>query len=310
LEKLLVIGSTGLVGSKLASTAASYGFEAYNTQNTRKSPFPNSAELDITDKEATLRLVRRVDPAVIINTAALTNVDYCEIHKDEAERVNVGGVRNLAEAARQNDSRLIQISTDSVFDGSYGHYTESDTPNPLNCYAKTKLEAERVVSDLSNFAIARPSVVHGWHSRLEAAGSNATKTMNFAMFVLDRLKNNEIVTAIRDQYNCPTFADNLAEALLRLANHHEIGIFHTAGRSCLSRYEFAVKLAEIFNYPTNMVQPVFSSDFKQLAVRPKNCCLRVEKAEHTLGIRFLTAEEGIREMKKQSLSQFGPSAPS
>ena len=125
------------------------------------------------------------------------------------------------------------------------------------------------------------------------------------MFVLDRLKNNEIVKAIRDQFNCPTLADNLAEALLRLAKSHEIGIFHTAGRSCLSRYEFAVKLTEIFGYPTRFVQPVFSSEFKQLAERPKNCCLRVEKAERTLGMRFLTAEEGIREMKKRAPSQFG-----
>ena len=294
-----MIGSTGLVGSKLASMAASHGFEPYSTQNTRKSPFPNSAELDITDEEATLRLVGKIRPEVIINTAALTNVDYCESHKDEAEKVNVGGARNVAEAARQNDSRLIQISTDSVFDGTYGHYTEFDSPNPLNHYAKTKLEAERVVSHLSNYAIARPSVVHGWHSQPIAAGSNATKTMNFAMFVLDRLKNNEIVKAIRDQYNCPTLADNLAEALLRLAKSHEIGIFHTAGRSCLSRYEFAVKITQIFGYPTCLVQPVFSSEFKQLAERPKNCCLRVEKAERTLGMRFLTAEEGIREMKKQ-----------
>ncbi len=310
MDKLLVIGSTGLVGSKLAPLAASYGFEPYNTQNKQKSPFPNSADLDITDKEATLRLVKEIDPQVIINTAALTNVDYCETHKDEAEKVNVEGVRNLADAARQNDSRLIQISTDSVFDGAYGHYTESDTPNPLNHYAKTKLEAEQVVSQLSNYAIARPSVIHGWHSRLTIEGSNATKTMNFAMFVLDRLENNEIVRGIRDQYSCPTFADNLAEALLRLANHHEIGIFHTTGRSCLSRYEFAVKLAAIFDYPAKLVQPVFSSEFKQLAERPKNCCLRVEKAEHTLGMRFLTAEEGIREMKKQSLLRFGPSVPS
>lgn len=298
-----MIGSTGLVGSKLASMATRYGFEPYNTQNMRESPFPNSKQLDITDKEATLRLVREIDPEVIINTAALTNVDYCETHKNEAEKVNVGGARNVAEAARQNDSRLIQVSTDIVFDGTYGHYTESDTPNPLNQYAKTKLEAEGVVSRLSNYAIARPSVVYGWHSQAVAAGSNATKTMNFAMFVLDRLKNNEIVKAIRDQYNCPTLADNLAEALLRMAQNREIGIYHTTGRSCLSRYEFAVRIAEIFGYPTQLVKPVFSSDFKQLAERPKNCCLRVEKAERSLGIRFLTAEEGLGEMRKQAPSQ-------
>jgi len=299
LDKLLVIGSTGLVGSKLASIASRYGFEPYNTQNTRKWPFPNSVQLDITDHDATLRLVREIRPKVIVNTAALTNVDYCETHKEEAEDVNVGGVRNLAEAARSSDCRLIQISIDSVFDGTYGHYTESDMPHPLNYYSLTKLEAEKVVSQLSNYAIARPSVVHGWHSQTIGAPSGSTKPMNFAMFVLDRLKNTETVRAIRDQYSSPTLADNLAEAVLRLAKSPEKGIFHTAGRSCLSRYEFALRLAQIFGYPPKLVQPVFTSEFPQQAVRPKNCCLRVEKAEKALGIRFLTAEEGIMEMKRQ-----------
>ncbi len=126
--------------------------------------------------------------------------------------------------------------------------------------------------------------------------------MNFAMFVLDKLRRNEMVRAVSDQYSSPTFADNLAEALLRLARHNDNGIFHTAGRSCLSRYEFAVKLAGLFGYPTELVQPVFSSEFKQLAKRPKNACLSVEKAEKRLGMTFLTAEEGIREMKKQESS--------
>lgn len=299
MDKLLIIGATGLVGSKLASVAINHGYQAYNTQNRRQSSLPNSEQLDVTDNEATLRLVRKVQPNVIINTAALTNVDYCESNQREAERVNVGGARNLAEAARQNESRLIQISTDSVFDGTYGHYDEFDTPRPINYYATTKLEAERVVSHLSNYAIARPSVVYGWHPQVTEVRSDSTKQMNFGMFVLDKLEKKENVKTIRDQYSSPTFADNLADALLRLARSPQNGIFHTAGRSCLSRYEFASKLSQLFGYPASLVQPVFSSEFPQVARRPRNSCLRVEKAEKALGMRFLTAEEGIREMKKQ-----------
>ncbi|TMI63953.1 sugar nucleotide-binding protein [Candidatus Bathyarchaeota archaeon] len=150
LDRLLIIGSTGLVGSRLASMATSHDFEPYLTHNTRKSPFPNSSQLEITDRDATLRLIREVRPKIIVNAAALTNVDYCETHKEEAESVNVGGARNLAEAAEKNNARLLHISTDSVFDGTYGHYTELDTPNPLNHYSTTKLASERVVSQLSN----------------------------------------------------------------------------------------------------------------------------------------------------------------
>jgi dTDP-4-dehydrorhamnose reductase len=305
LERLLIIGSTGLVGSKVASMASEHGFEAYNTYNARKSPLPHSVLLDITDREATLRLISDVQPKAIINTAALHNVDYCETHREEAAKVNVEGVRNLGEAARKNQSRLVHLSTDYVFDGKTGHYTELDSPHPLHYYAETKLEAEKVASQLPSYAIARPSVIYGWNP-LEAIGvpSSSGKTINFAMFVLGKLNKSEAVKAVRDQYSSPTFADNLAEALLRLAKHPDNGVFHTAGRSCLSRYEFAVKLAEIFRYPPLLVRPTLTTEFTQLAQRPKNSCLLVEKAEEALGMKFLTADEGIREMKNQASSQF------
>jgi len=300
LEKLLVIGDTGLVGSKLASIAQSASLEAYGTHNARDSPLPHSSHLDITDRNATIRLVETIRPKAIINTAALHNVDYCETHREEAEKVNVEGTRNLANAAAKINCRLVHLSTDYVFDGSSGHYTEEDDPHPLHYYAQTKLESEKVASEAPSYAIARPSVIFGWNP-LEATGvpSSSGKTINFAMFVLDKLKNNQTIKAVSDQYSSPTFADNLAEALLKLAKLHSNGTFHTAGRSCLSRYEFAIKIAERFGYSSSLVQPVLTSDFKQLAQRPKNSCLRVDKAERTLGIRFLTAEEGISEMQKQ-----------
>ena len=304
MNRLLIIGSTGLVGSKVAYLAQKHGFEAYNTHNARTSPLPNSVQLNITNRNETLSLVKRVHPEAIVNTAALHNVDYCESHHEEATKVNVEGVRNLADAARETGSRLIHLSTDYVFDGNSGHYSEIDTPHPLHFYAETKLEAEKIASELPSYAVARPSVIYGWNS-LEATGvpSSSGKTINFAMFAIDKLKRKETVKAVRDQYGSPTFADNLAEALLRLARYPGNGVFHTAGKSCMSRYEFAIKLADIFGYPTRLVEPVYTSDFKQLAQRPKNSCLRVEKAERDLNIRFLTAEEGIREMKTQTPSQ-------
>ena len=303
LDKLLVVGSTGLVGSKIASLAHGYEFETYNTHNSRPSPFPNSTKLDITDRDATMTLLAKIRPYAIINVAALTNVDYCETHKEEAERVNVGGATSLADAARQNNSRFVHVSTDSVFDGTYGHYTEDDMPNPINHYSKTKLDPETVVAQLLSYAIARPSVVYGWHARVGRTPSGSTKAMNFAMFVLDRLGKSEPVRVVRDQYSSPTFADNLAHSLLRLARLTENGIFHTAGRSCLSRYEFALLLAKIFGYPPDLVQPVSTGEFDQAAQRPKNCCLRVEKAEKALKMHFLTAQEGLIEMKKQARSK-------
>jgi dTDP-4-dehydrorhamnose reductase len=302
LDRLLIVGSTGLVGSKVASLAAKYGFEAHNTQHSRKLPAGDFVELDITDKQPTIALVEKTRPRVIINTAAVTNVDYCETHQEEAQKVNVEGVKNLAEAARQTQSRFVQVSTDYVFDGRVGHYEEADTPNPIQYYGKTKLEAEKIAANLPSFAIARPSVIFGWAPVQPLGESGSSKPMNFAMFVLDKLKKREPVMAIRDQYASPMFADNLAEVLLRLAKSRENGIFHTAGKSCLSRYEFAIKLAEIFGYSTKDVEPVYASDFKQVAQRPRNSCLRIDRTEKLLGTNLFTAEQGIKEMKRQEPS--------
>jgi dTDP-4-dehydrorhamnose reductase len=302
LEKLLIIGSSGLVGSKIAALSSKHGFEAYNATHSRKTSLPRALQMDITDHDSTLHLVRQIKPNVIINTSAVTNVDYCETHAEEARRLNVDGVRNLAEAASENKSRLVQISTDYVFDGTFGNYSEDDGPNPINNYGRTKLDAEQIVSRLPSYGIARPSVIYGWNPR-ETSGtpSKSLKPMNFAMFIIDKLKKNEPVKVVRDQYSSPTFADNLGEALIRIAKHHVNGIFHAAGRSCLSRYEFAVRIASLFEQPIGLIEPVFSSEFKQVAPRPKNTCLRIEKAEHVLGMKLLSADEGISEMRSQML---------
>ena len=303
MKRLLVIGSTGLVGSKVREKAEAYGYEDFGTQNARRSPYPRSHNLDITDSSAVMKLVDEIKPVAIVNTAALHNVDYCESHRDEAERVNVKGVENLAEAASRHEARLIHLSTDYVFDGRTGHYKESDKPNPLSYYALTKVQAEQAASKTPSFAVARPSVIYGWN-KLEANGmpSSSGKTINFAMYVLDKLAKKETVKAVTDQFSSPTFADNLAVAILKLLGYQKNGIFHTAGRSCISRYDFARKMATTFGYQENLIQPITSTDFKQVAKRPQNSCLNVDTAEKALGMRFLTADEGIRQMMSQAVS--------
>jgi len=281
-----------------------FNYEAYSTRNARESSLPNSRALDITNREGTLSLVDEIGPDAIVNTAALHNVDYCETHQEEATRVNVEGTKNLVDAASKVGSRLIHVSTDYVFDGRKGHYAESDTPNPQNYYAMTKLKAEKAVLQSPSYAIARPSVVYGWN-KLESTGvpSSSGKTINFAMYVLERLVEKETVKAVRDQFSSPTFADNLADALMRLVLFQENGLFHTAGGSCASRYEFALKLAETFGHNKDLVQPVLSKEFKQLAERPLNSSLAVDRTEKLLGIRFMTLAEVIREMRDQGIGE-------
>lgn len=301
--RLLVIGSTGLVGSKVLEQAHEFGYEVYGTHNARSFPNLQSHKLDITNAATTTKLVEKIRPVAIVNTAALHNVDYCETHRLEASRTNVDGVRTLSEAASKFGSRLIQLSTDYVFDGESGPYGEADHPTPQSYYAQTKLDAEQVSTQASSYAIARPSVIYGWN-KLESTEtqSSSGKTINFAMFVLEKFAKGETVKAVTDQFGSPTFADNLADAILRLVRLPENGIFHTAGRSCVSRYDFALKIAETFGYSKKLVEPVTSAGFKQLAHRPKNSCLNVAKSEKVLGMQFLTIEEGLAAMKSQAVS--------
>ncbi len=300
MKRILIIGGTGLVGSKLSEFSREYGFESFSTYNARPLDAGNSLRLDVTDRTTTIELARKVRPDVIVDTHALHNVDYCETHREEARRVNVDGTRNLVDAAKGAGSRFLYVSTDYVFDGTRGGYREEDPTTPLSYYAENKVEAEKIVSTLPSFIIARPSVIYGWNAMEKSAmPSSSGKTVNFAMFVLDKFARHETVRAVNDQYSSPTFADNLALALLKLAGMDVNGVFHVAGRSCLSRFDFAVKAANIFDYSPDLIQKVSSSDFKQVAKRPMNSCLSIEKAERMLKMRFMSVEDGLAEMKSQ-----------
>jgi dTDP-4-dehydrorhamnose reductase len=300
--KLLVIGASGLLGFKVASLAVDQ-YETYATYNVRPIQLESCSlfKLDKSNRSETTDLLRRIKPNVVVDTAALHNVDYCETHRDEAWKINVEGTRNVADACKSVGAKMIFVSTDYVFDGTRGTYKEEDTPNPLSVYAKSKLEAEQIVRLAGiSYGIGRPSVIYGWNSN-EAAGlqSSSGKSMNFVIWATNKLKKGESISAVTDQYSSPTLADNLAEALLALAKHGKQTLYHTAGKSCVNRYEFCMRIAEIFGFSTKLIKPVTSDAFKQIAPRPMKCCLNVGRAEKELGIRLLTIEEGLSKMKEQ-----------
>jgi len=304
--KLLVIGGSGLLGYKVAKMASNE-HETFLTYNYRSIQVEGctALKLDKCDRKAVFELLEKIKPDVVIDTAALHNVDYCETHPEEAWKVNVEGTRNVAEACKKVGAKVIFISTDYVFDGTKGYYTEEDTPNPLSYYAKTKLEAEKTIQSLDvNYIIARPSVIYGWNpNEVSGLKSSSGKSVNFVVWALQKLEKGEEIKAVTDQYSSPTLADNLAEALLIMASSEKQGIYHTAGKDCVNRYEFTLKIAEVFGLDKSLIKPVTSEIFKQIAKRPKKCCLDVSKAEKDFGIRFLTVEEGLKLMKNQKESK-------
>ena len=291
MKRLLVIGSSGLLGSKLMEL----GKEDYEMWGTYNVHMPKKAsnilKLDATDRTAVFKLMEKVKPDCVIDTHSLTNLDYCETHTDEAWRVNVEGTRYIAGACKQLGSKLVFISTDDVFDGAKLKYTEKDKPHPLNYYAKTKLVAEYMLSALDmNHIIVRTSVLYG------AGGSSK---VSFAIWLIAKLKNNEHVRIVADQKNNPTLTDNLAEFLFRLYEKDETKIFHITGKDCVSRYDFANEIAKHFDLDSHLIIPVTSPELNQIAPRPGRVNMVTEKAERVTNLKTITIKEGLLLLKKQ-----------
>jgi dTDP-4-dehydrorhamnose reductase len=301
--KLLVIGGSGLLGYRIVELAAKK-HETFFTYNYRPVKIGDATglKLDKCDREETSKAIEKVRPDVVIDTAAQHNVDYCETHKEEAWKINVEGTRNVVDGCKQIGARMIFLSTDYVFDGTKGSYNEQDQLNPINYYGKTKLEAENVVKNAGiRFAITRTSVIYGWNPN-EIAGlkSSSGKSVNFVIWALRKLRAGEEIKAVTDQYSSPTLADNLAEVLLTMASSDEQGVYHTAGTSCLNRYDFTLKIARIFGFDNTLVKPVTSEAFKQAAQRPMRCCLDVSKTERAFNVKLLDAETGLHVIKTQA----------
>jgi len=301
--KILVVGGGGQLGAKIVEQAKDR-FEVYATYLSRKPPLNESKifQIDKIDREDTMNLIQKLKPEVVIDTAALHNVDYCETHKDEAWSANVEGTRNVADACKRHGAKIIFISTDYVFDGVEGNYLEDDATNPLNYYGATKLEAEKLVGQTcSNYAIARPSVIYSYVPFTQRESSSG-KPLNFAMWLTQKLRHGESVGIVADQYSSPTLADNLAETLLKLAESEKTGIYHTAGRTRLSRYEFAVKIAQKLNFDQRLITPITTDQLKQVAKRPMDSSLSVEKIEKDLDLRMMAIDEALDRFDRQFLS--------
>jgi len=287
--KLLVTGASGLLGNKVVERAEN-DHDVTPFHNT-KPLHPNSLGLDITDAAEVSRLFRDLKPDAVIHTASETNVDKCETEKEHAFKTNVEGTRNIAVACGNVGAKLVYVSTDYVFDGTKGNYTEQDSPNPINYYGLTKLEGEKqVIQYCANYAVLRTSVLYGWHPWKQ----------NFATWVINQLKQSEKISVVEDHYNTPTLADNLAEMAVETAERNLRGIYHAAGSERTSRYEFARQIAETFRLDAALIQPVKMKDLTfWVARRPKDSSLNTSKIQKQLETKPLSVPEGLEKMRKE-----------
>jgi len=289
MKRLLATGAGGLLGSEIVESAEGR-YVVYPTHATR-SLFSNSLRMDITDKSEVKHAFNKVRPDIVIHTAALTNVDKCETDKNYALKVNTEGTKILAEACNLVNAKIVYVSTDYVFDGEKGLYTEEDEPNPINHYGLTKLMGEKHAATLcESFVILRTSVLYGVHP----------EKPNFAKWVISTLKEGKPLNVVEDHYNSPTFAENLAKVILEIVDKGLKGLFHTSGGERISRYRFALKIAETFNFNARLIKPIKMNELKAWTVkRPKDSSLCVDKIKKQIDTKILDTTQGLREMKRK-----------
>ena len=265
--KILVTGAAGQLGRELVDVATGAGHDVFAASR---------AELDVTKPEVVRAVVLREQPAVIVHAAAWTAVDACESDREKAMLRNGAATRFVVDAAREVGARVIYISTDYVFDGTKPTpYVEADVPNPQSVYGVSKLAGEQAV-DTSIDTVVRISWVCGFH------GANMVKT------ILRIAAQQDTLTFVDDQVGCPTFADDAAAMITRLATEARPGIWHVTNQGAVSWYEFTREVLRAAGHDPARVKPVRTRDLvpARPAPRPANSVLD-NAALRTAGISLL-----------------------
>ncbi|MDX1349336.1 MAG: SDR family oxidoreductase [Putridiphycobacter sp.] len=289
--KILITGSNGLLGQKIVKQCLSKAidFIASSQGDNRNSACPAEKYrvLDITNYDQIERLFIQEKPTHIINTAAVTNVDYCESNQDQCQAVNVTAVSYLLEVSERFNCHLTHLSTDFVFDGEDGPYSEDDKVNPLSVYAKSKVDSEALLltSDYKNWSILRTIIVFG-------EGENLSRS-NIVLWAKQALEKGDPLTIVDDQFRAPTWADDLAWACIQSAKLSAKGIYHIAGPETFSIYELVKKVAQFYHLDYSQVSAIKSAALNQAAKRPPKTGFNLKKARNKLGYAPKTFEEAL-----------------
>ena len=292
MARVLDVGGTGLLGQYVGQEALRRGHHLIATHRGRHGPDDERIEwhrLDIRDSDAVSALVRSVQPNLVLNAAAMTDVDRCEADLDEARYVNETAAGHLAFLSKEVGAAFVHISTDYVFDGN-GPVTEDTEPHPLNAYGETKLFGERVVRKAhAEPIVLRLSSVFGWN-RL------SSKT-NAVTWILQKLEAGQEVPLFSDQRVTPTYAKTAAEVAFDLWDQHASGVFHVSCPDCASRVELGRGVADVFQIPNPRLKSIAIASVALRAKRPLAPCLVVRKVEETLKRPMPTFRACLEDMK-------------
>lgn len=274
MKKILITGGDGQLGRSFSSNYQ----EKYNILSLGRD------SLDITNEEQILKVIKEFQPNIILNCAAMTDVDGCEDNPIIAETINALAIKNLLDVFK---GFFIHISTDYVFDGKKGPYKESDIPNPINMYGKTKLFGEEIVKNNSNqWVILRTNVLFGLASKA-----------SFVSWVVNSLKENKEIFVVNDQINNPVWINDFAKIIDLVISNNLKGLFHVGSDTLSSRYEFANMIAEVFNLKKGKIHPISTESLNQKAGRPLKSGLISNKLLLKIQSDNIDLKKSLRELK-------------
>jgi len=282
--KFLVTGSAGLIGSQIIKDLTLENHEVYSSYHNNKPIHGNPLQLNLTNQDKIIKTIQEIKPDSIIHLAAMTNVDQCETQPELAYFINTKATEILAKQAAKLNTFFVYVSTDYVFDGRRGKYSEDDSTNPLGHYGKSKLEAEEALNKLaSSWCIARTSTPFGIHSNKKS----------FPIWIKENLEAKKETPVLEDQFTSPTYVHNLSKMLIEIAKRQISGILHTAGSSRISRYELAKLVSEKLHLDKELLKPTQINEMTWNAPRPKDSSLDVSKATEILNEKPQTIQHSL-----------------
>ena len=304
-KTILITGSNGLLGQKLVALIASnpnYKLIVTSKGNNRISKISNFIyeQLDITDKQQVEAILEKYQPDVVINTAAMTNVDACELNKEECWKQNVTAVQNFVDIITKHQTpntkhqtHFIHLSTDFIFDGEAGPYTEEDQPNPVSYYGLSKYEAEKIIqnSQLKKWAIARTIIVYGMVEDMSRS--------NVVLWAKSALEKGDKINVVDDQFRAPTLAEDLAMGCFLIADKTATGIYNISGKDIMSILELVQTVADFYGLDKSLINPIKSDTLKQPAKRPPITGFNLDKAIKDLGYNPHSFLEGLKILDAQ-----------
>ncbi|MFC1674308.1 dTDP-4-dehydrorhamnose reductase [Candidatus Omnitrophota bacterium] len=282
--RALITGADGMLGSALIPLLSDNGYEVFPTDIVLLST--QTKYLDIRDSEAVKAYVKKIEPEIIFHLAAETNVDKCETEAGHAYATNTQATKNIALACREQDITMVYISTCGVFDGKKAqHYNESDVPNPISIYTKSKFEGEKAVNGLlKKYFIFRA----GWMM------GGGKKDKKFVAKIVELAKTRKILNVVNDKKGCPTFTRDFSEAIIKIIKLGDYGLYHVTNKGVATRYDIACKIVEYLGREDISVKPISSAEFPLPAPRPDSEAVDIRKLE-LLKIKMRPWEEALKE---------------